>query len=164
MAPQKKADIQKGEVVQAVVMADSFDSKFGPLTTTKPRVRSLQMNSNFTIHAIHKTYIYFQCLLPLANRPILSYTLDFLKISGVEECFVYCVSFADDIKEYLNAWTSDQGSNVMTINPIVNEECRSLGDAMRDLDAKGLLRQDFILVNGDTIGNFNLSTALTVHK
>ena len=55
MAPQKKADIQKGEVVQAVVMADSFDSKFGPLTTTKPRVRSLQMNSNFTIHAIHKT-------------------------------------------------------------------------------------------------------------
>lgn len=109
-------------------------------------------------------HVYFQCLLPLANRPILSYTLDFLKISGVEECFVYCVSFADDIKEYLNAWTSDQGSNVMTINPIVNEECRSLGDAMRDLDAKGLLRQDFILVNGDTIGNFNLSTALTVHK
>ena len=39
MATNKKhTDIQKGEVVQAVVIADSFDSKFGPLTTTRPRV------------------------------------------------------------------------------------------------------------------------------
>ena len=39
MATNKKhTDIQKGEVVQAVVIADSFDSKFGPLITTRPRV------------------------------------------------------------------------------------------------------------------------------
>lgn len=40
MSPAKNInqDIQKGETVQAVVIADSFDSKFGPLTTTKPRV------------------------------------------------------------------------------------------------------------------------------
>ena len=31
-------DLQKGEIVQAVVIADSFDSKFGPLTANKPRV------------------------------------------------------------------------------------------------------------------------------
>ena len=37
-ANKKHTDIQKGEVVQAVVIADSFDSKFGPLTTTRPRV------------------------------------------------------------------------------------------------------------------------------
>ena len=110
------------------------------------------------------TFLLLQCLLQLANRPILSYTLDFLKISGVEECFVYCVSFHEDIKTYLKSWVANQGSNVMTINPIVNEECRSLGDAMRDLDNKGLLRQDFILVNGDTIGNVNLSNALKEHK
>ena len=41
MAPNKKnADIQKGEIIQAVVIAESFDSKFGPLTTTRPRVRN----------------------------------------------------------------------------------------------------------------------------
>ena len=39
MSPAKnKEDLQKDEVVQAVIIADSFDSKFGPLTTTKPRV------------------------------------------------------------------------------------------------------------------------------
>ena len=31
-------DLEKGEIIQAVVIADSFDSQFGPLTTTKPRV------------------------------------------------------------------------------------------------------------------------------
>ena len=38
---QNNQDIQKGETVQAVIIADSFDSKFGPLTTTKPRVSVL---------------------------------------------------------------------------------------------------------------------------
>ena len=36
--PKNNEDIQKGEIIQAVIIADSFDSKFGPLTTTKPRV------------------------------------------------------------------------------------------------------------------------------
>ena len=34
-------DIQKGEIIQAVVIADSFDSKFGPLTASKPRVSQI---------------------------------------------------------------------------------------------------------------------------
>lgn len=138
---QNNKDIQKGETVQAVIIADSFDSKFGPLTTTKPR-----------------------CLMPLGDRPILSYTLEFLKISGVQECFVFCTSFAQDIKTFLNEWTGDQGSNVMTITPIIHEECRSFGDAMRDLDAQGVLRQDFILLFGDCVGNVNLSSILQEHK
>lgn len=87
-----------------------------------------------------------------------------LKISGVQECYVYCTSFAQDIKAYLNEWTEDQGANVMTINVIINEECRSFGDAMRDLDGKGVLRQDFILIFGDCVGNADLSNVLQLHK
>ena len=100
----------------------------------------------------------------LGDRPVLSYTLEFLKISGVQECFVFCTSFAQDIKTFLNEWTDDQGSNVMTITPITNEHCRSFGDAMRDLDAQGVLRQDFILLFGDCVGNVNLSSILQEHK
>ena len=102
--------------------------------------------------------------MPLGDRPILSYTLDLLKISGVQEVFVFCTSFANEIKAYLKNWSFDQGSNVMTINPIVNEECRSFGDAMRDLDGQGVLRHDFILVFGDCIGNCDLSPLLKDHK
>ena len=82
----------------------------------------------------------------------------------MQECFVYCTSFAQAIKEYLEQWAEDQGVNVMTIHAITNEECHSFGDAMRDLDAKGVLRQDFILTFGDCIGNVNLTSALHEHK
>jgi hypothetical protein len=42
MAPKKDLDpdLKKGDVVQAVVIADPFNTKFGPLTTpTTPKVR-----------------------------------------------------------------------------------------------------------------------------
>ena len=67
--------------------------------------------------------------MPLGDRPILSYTLDFLKLSGVQECFVFCTSFAQDIKDYLKQWTTDQGTNSMSISPITNESCRSFGSS-----------------------------------
>ena len=35
---------------------------------------------------------------------------------------------------------------------------------MRDLDSKGLLRQDFILVNGDTVTNVDLKPFVEAHK
>ena len=52
----------------------------------------------------------------------------------------------------------------MTINTIINEECHSFGDAMRDIDGKGILRQDFLLLFGDCIGNVNLAPILQEHK
>merc|ERR1719394_348328 len=66
--------------------------------------------------------------------------------------------------DYLKQWSSDQGANVMSITPITNESCRSFGDAMRDLDAQGVLRQDFILIFGDCVGNVNLTAVLQEHK
>ena len=41
MAPKKEMDpdLKKGDVIQAVVIADPFNTKFGPLTTpTMPKV------------------------------------------------------------------------------------------------------------------------------
>lgn len=35
---------------------------------------------------------------------------------------------------------------------------------MRDLDAKGLIRGDFILVMGDSVANFNLLPVLEKHR
>ena len=35
---------------------------------------------------------------------------------------------------------------------------------MRDLDEKGMLRHDFLLVHGDLVGNVDLQEALDVHK
>lgn len=52
----------------------------------------------------------------------------------------------------------------MSINVVVSDGCRSLGDAMRDLDSKALIRGDFILLTGNLIGNLKVLPALEKHK
>lgn len=41
---------------------------------------------------------------------------------------------------------------------------RSLGDVLRDVDAKSLVRSDFVLVYGDVVSNVNISQALQEHR
>lgn len=55
-------------------------------------------------------------------------------------------------------------ASAMVITVMVSETCRSLGDAMRDLDAKAVIRSDFILVFGDMVANVNLLPILEHHR
>jgi translation initiation factor eIF-2B subunit epsilon len=52
----------------------------------------------------------------------------------------------------------------MTITVMVSETCRSLGDAMRDLDTKAVIRSDFILVSGQMVANLNFLPILEHHR
>lgn len=52
----------------------------------------------------------------------------------------------------------------MQVNVIGSEGCRSVGDALRDLDAKGLIRGHFVLLGADSITNAQLFTILEEHK
>lgn len=47
---------------------------------------------------------------------------------------------------------------------ITSELYRSLGDVLRDVDAKALVRSDFLLVYGDVISNINVTKALEEHR
>jgi translation initiation factor eIF-2B subunit epsilon len=76
MAPNNKLD--REEILQAVVLTDSFNERFMPITLDKPR-----------------------CLLPLANIPLIDYTLEFLAVAGVQEIFILLTSHADQIKRHL---------------------------------------------------------------
>ncbi|XP_052856281.1 translation initiation factor eIF-2B subunit epsilon isoform X2 [Drosophila gunungcola] len=52
----------------------------------------------------------------------------------------------------------------MTVHVIGGEGCRCFGDAMRDLDAKALIRGNFILLGADTVTNADLRPVLEQHK
>lgn len=65
MAPGKKGPAEKVEarnVLQAVVLADSFTQRFRPMTVETPKV-----------------------LLPLVNVPMIEYTLEWLATNKVQE-------------------------------------------------------------------------------
>ncbi|KAI8927304.1 nucleotide-diphospho-sugar transferase [Entophlyctis helioformis] len=139
-ASGNKGNLAPEEILRAVVVADSFNRRFRPLTLKTPR-----------------------CLLPLVNVPLIEYTLELLATSGVQEVFVVCCSHSDQIKQYIKS--SRWGKSVLpTVSVIVSQQLRSMGDVLRDLDAKQVLESDFVLVSGDVVSNVNLTAAIEEHK
>uniref|UniRef100_A0A673L0H2 Translation initiation factor eIF2B subunit epsilon n=1 Tax=Sinocyclocheilus rhinocerous TaxID=307959 RepID=A0A673L0H2_9TELE len=128
-------------LLQAVLVADSFNRRFFPITKDQPRA-----------------------LLPLANVSMIDYTLEFLTSTGVQETFVFCCWMASKIKEHLrkSKWCRPTSPNVVHV--ITSDLYRSLGDVLRDVDAKALVRSDFLLVYGDVVSNIDISQALQEHK
>ncbi len=59
-------------------------------------------------------------------------------------------------------WCRPTSPNVVHI--ITSDLYRSLGDVLRDVDAKALVRSDFLLVYGDVVSNIDVSQALQEHK
>ena len=58
---------------------------------------------NYQYALLHEVLLcwMFQSLLPLANTPILDYTLEFLVSTGVQEIFVFCCHLADQVRTHL---------------------------------------------------------------
>ncbi|XP_067308252.1 translation initiation factor eIF-2B subunit epsilon [Pseudorasbora parva] len=132
---------EEEQPLQAVLIADSFNRRFFPVTKDQPRA-----------------------LLPLANVSMIDYTLEFLTSTGVQETFVFCCWMSCKIKEHLqkSKWCRPTSPNMVHI--ITSDLYRSLGDVLRDVDAKALVRSDFLLVYGDVVSNIDVSQALQEHR
>ncbi|OAA81827.1 eIF4-gamma/eIF5/eIF2-epsilon [Akanthomyces lecanii RCEF 1005] len=143
--PAKSGAESKGEdVLQAVILADSFQDRFKPFTVDKPR-----------------------CLLPLGNTPLIEYTLEFLAMNGVNEVYLYCGANTDAVEEHINRsrWsTASKSSPFSLIQFIRVADARSAGDVLRDLDTRSLIDGDFILVHGDLVSNILLDDVLAAHR
>ncbi|KAK7865186.1 hypothetical protein R5R35_012043 [Gryllus longicercus] len=133
--------MKKEDVLQAVVICDNFNSWFEPVSFYVPVP-----------------------LIPLVNSPILEYSLEFLSLSGVQEVILFCCSHADRFKKYIKNSKWSKRSALMSVSVMVSESCRTLGDAMRDLDAKAVIRSDFILLTADVIANIQLLPILERHR
>ncbi|KAK7096734.1 translation initiation factor eIF2B subunit epsilon-like [Littorina saxatilis] len=144
MAPKGKSkndDLKQEEILQAVVIADSFNVRFAPATDKKPRA-----------------------LLPLVNVPMLDYTLDYLASEGVQETLVFCCHHADQIRAHLRDSKWGDGKSSMSVKTILSEGCRSVGDVLREVDSRSMIRSDFFLLSCDTISSVNLKALMKDHK
>ena len=52
----------------------------------------------------------------------------------------------------------------LRVNVVASEDCHSVGDAMRDLYAKSLLKGEFILLQGDTVLTLDLPALVMQHR
>ncbi|ODA76000.1 hypothetical protein RJ55_08282 [Drechmeria coniospora] len=132
------------DVLQAVVLADSFQDRFKPFTVGRPR-----------------------CLLPLANTPLIEYTLEFLAMNGVNEVYIYCGAHTDQVEDYVGGsrWSTSSPSSPFSVLQFIRvSDARSAGDVLRDMDKRSLLGGDFVLVHGDLVSNMMLDGALAAHR
>ncbi|TFK83474.1 nucleotide-diphospho-sugar transferase [Polyporus arcularius HHB13444] len=139
----KEKDIaDEDEVLQAVILADSFNKRFKPLTVGKPR-----------------------CLLPICNATLLDWTFESLALAGVQEIFVICRSYADQVKAAIRDSKWSKPSSGIKIVPIVTaKETFSPGDAMRDIYTHQIITSDFVLVTGDLVSNVRIDEVVRAHK
>lgn len=126
--------------LQAILLADSFTTKFRPITLDRPKV-----------------------LLPLVNVPMINYTLAWLESAGVEEVIVFCCAHSKQVINYLESseWFSHPNFSVATIE---SHNSISAGDALRLIYERNVIHGDFVLISGDTVSNMSLTQVLKEHK
>ncbi|KAI9868336.1 MAG: hypothetical protein M1813_005779 [Trichoglossum hirsutum] len=140
-AGKRAGDDEREDSLQAVILADSYETRFNPFTLERPR-----------------------CLLPLANTPMIEYTFDFLANAGVQDIFVYCGAHTSLVEEYIRKSKWSLPSSPFKSLEIIKSTSRSVGDAMRDLDGRHLITGDFIVVSADVVSNLPLEGALAKHR
>ncbi|XP_012234558.1 translation initiation factor eIF2B subunit epsilon [Linepithema humile] len=127
----------KKNVLQAVILADDFTTSLTPSQNIFPSI-----------------------LMPVINIPLFDYIMETLIKSGIQEVFLYCSSHVDLLKKYVK----DRNYRDTTISLIISDGCRSLGDALRDIDTKGWIRGYFILIRGNAFINTDLKILLNAHR
>ena len=137
----KAGEDDKEDALQAVILADTFETRFAPFTLERPR-----------------------CLLPLANTPLIEYTLEFLANAGVQDVFLYGGSHVDQVEMYLNASKWKSSASPFKKFVFLRTAATSVGDVMRDLDQKHFITGDFVSVSGDIVCNFAIEDAIKMHK
>ncbi|KAG9790865.1 nucleotide-diphospho-sugar transferase, partial [Aureobasidium melanogenum] len=137
----RSGDDSKEDPLTAVVVADTFETRFAPFAVQRPR-----------------------CLLPLANTPLIDYTLEYLASSGVQVVYFYPGAHADQVEAYLDASRWRSANSPFESLTILRCIASSVGDVMRDLDQKHLIAGDFLVISGDVISNFPIEPALRQHK
>lgn len=130
-------------VIQAVVVMDSFNNNFNPFTNNKP-----------------------MGLFPLAGVCLIDYVLDSLVSGGVGEAILFCCKDSVKVKEHVKKskekkvpWTL-----MLDVQIITSDTCQTMGDVMREVDAASLVRGYFVLLGVTSITNMNFAALLEQHK
>jgi mannose-1-phosphate guanylyltransferase len=119
--------------VQALILAGGEGTRLRPLTSTVPKP-----------------------VLPLANRPFISYMLDWLVLHGIDDVVMSCGFLGDRVRAVLG-----DGDGRVGIRYV--EEDEPLGTAGAVKHAEAMLDERFAVLNGDILADFDLTALQRFH-
>jgi mannose-1-phosphate guanylyltransferase len=121
--------------VQALVLAGGEGTRLRPLTSTIPKP-----------------------VVPLAGKPFIVYMLEWLRSHGVTEIILACGFMADDVRAVLGDGAA------LGLRLVYVEEPRPLGTGGALKFAQDVLRERFLMLNGDVLTDMDLTAALAQHE
>jgi mannose-1-phosphate guanylyltransferase len=121
--------------MQALILAGGEGTRLRPLTLTIPKP-----------------------VVPLANRPFITYMIDWLHRHGFDEVVMSCGFLAEGVRDVLGAGEVDG----VTIRYV--DEPEPLGTAGAVKLAQPVLRERFAVLNGDVLTDLNLSALRVFHE
>ena len=121
--------------MQALILAGGEGTRLRPLTSTIPKP-----------------------VIRLAGRPFIVYMLEWLRSHGVEEAILACGFMAEDVRAVLGEGT-DLGLRLLYIH-----EPKPLGTGGALRFAQDLLRERFLMLNGDVLTDIDLDAQLAQHE
>jgi translation initiation factor eIF-2B subunit epsilon len=126
--------------IKAVIIADTFTKMLDPLV------------DNFS-----------EILLPVGNIPLLEYMIDFLFSNSIKEIIICAKKNNRSIETYLR---KNYKKSKQFIKLLSSEDFIDVGDCLRKISAEKLIStsEDFVLIRGLVITNFNLEKAISFHK
>jgi translation initiation factor eIF-2B subunit epsilon len=102
-------------------------------------------------------------LLPLAGTPLLSYTLELLEQGDVKEITLITCR-ASQIQHYVNSSRWGERDCPVKVSVVSAPLARSTGDFMREIDRRGLAKDDFVLVRGAVLSSVPLMDMVEAHR
>lgn len=124
-----------GEVRQAVIMVGGMGTRLRPLTDTRPKP-----------------------ILPILDKPCLSYLIDSLVDAGITEIYLACGYRSQQLEEAIGDGTA-QGIRILYS---YEDEPRGTGGAIKMLVDR--LDDVFIAANGDTFVDMDVKEEIALHS
>jgi len=121
--------------MQAVVLAGGEGTRLRPLTSTVPKP-----------------------VVPLVDRPLIAYMLDWLRRHGVDDVVMSCGFLATSVRNVLG----DGSAYGLRLRYV--EEPEPLGTAGALKLAEPLLAERFLMLNGDVLTDIDLTAQLRQHE
>ena len=104
------------------------------------------------------TYILPKPMIPIANRPSISYSLTVLERLGIEKVVINLYGEAKKVKDYLSR-TREFGMQI-----IFSEEKHLLGTAGGVKKMENYFQETFLVLSSDGVSNVDLKKVLHFHK
>jgi mannose-1-phosphate guanylyltransferase len=121
--------------VQAVILVGGEGTRLRPLTSTVPKP-----------------------IVPLVDRPLMGYMLEWLKDHGVDDVVMLMGYLATALRNVLG----DGSAYGMRIRYVEEPEPRGTGGALKF--AESLLAERFLMLNGDVLSDMDLSAQIAQHE